>query len=426
MKKIIISILFITLCSPSFGILEDKKVSLSEAINIVLSNNPQLKMSALDVEIAKNTIKKETALKNPSIGTFQSIGKTAKGNAQEVGVDYVIEILKRGKRKNIAQIQSKIAQDDEQIQKINLITEVKKTYFTLLLKKSNLKLMNEQTKLSKETLDNIVKDKSSLKTDIIQAKIAYNRSIMYKNIAKNEFISAQNDFNAIMNIKTVNYDALEDNLTNNYSDFLTVNPDNNFLTFEKIKEFALNNRYDIKKAKKEIDVANANLKLVKSKLIPDLTVEGGYAYKTKGISDYNAFESGAYAGARFEDVPIIYHYQPEIKNAKLEIEKAKLDYEDAEIDAIRNITDAWERYSISRENLVFYNNELLKNSKELLTESVNSLNKKEIDLSSFIISKKLYLELILGYEQALAEYYISFAELLKEMNVKSLDEIETI
>ena len=143
MKKIIISILFIILCLPTFGILEDKKVSLSNAIETVLSNNPQLKMSDIDIEIAKNTIKKENALKNPSVGTFQSIGKTAKGNAQEVGVDYVIEILKRGKRKNIAKIQSNIAQDDKNIQKINLVAEVKAAYFTLLLKKTNLKLMNE-------------------------------------------------------------------------------------------------------------------------------------------------------------------------------------------------------------------------------------------------------------------------------------------
>ena len=124
MKKIIISILFIILCLPTFGILEDKKVSLSNAIETVLSNNPQLKMSDIDIEIAKNTIKKENALKNPAVGTFQSIGKTAKGNAQEVGVDYVIELLKRGKRKNIAKIQSNIAQDDKNIQKINYIKNI--------------------------------------------------------------------------------------------------------------------------------------------------------------------------------------------------------------------------------------------------------------------------------------------------------------
>ena len=69
---------------------------------------------------------------------------------------------------------------------------------------------------------------------------------------------------------------------------------------------------------------------------------------------------------------------------------------------------------------------MLKNSKELLEESIKSLNDKKINLSSFLVSKKLYLELILGYEEALAEYYISFSELLKEMNINSLDEIETI
>ena len=136
------------------------------------------------------------------------------------------------------------------------------------------------------------------------------------------------------------------------------------------------------------------------------------------------FQSGGYIGASLINIPLLYNYSPEIENARIEIEKAELRYKDIEIDAIRNLTDAWEKFVIARTNLNFYNNELLNNSQELMSSSRKSLHNKEIDLTTFLVSKKLYLELILGYQDTLGEYYTSFAELLKEINANSLDEIK--
>ena len=173
-------------------------------------------------------------------------------------------------------------------------------------------------------------------------------------------------------------------------------------------------------AKQEVESAKKNLAVIKSQLIPDFQVIGGYAYETKGISDNGRFNSGAYAGANLVNIPLFYRYQPEIQNAKLQIEKAQLHYEDLKVDVTRDITDAWEKFVIAKNNLIYYNAEVLANSKDLLDESVKSLNKKEIDMATFIISKKLYLELILSYQSALNDYYISYAELLKEVNISGL------
>ena len=120
----------------------------------------------------------------------------------------------------------------------------------------------------------------------------------------------------------------------------------------------------------------------------------------------------------------LYNYSPEIQNAQIEIEKAELKYKDIEIDAIRNLTDAWEKFVIARNNLNFYNSELLNNSEELMSASRKSLQNSEIDLTTFLVSKKLYLELILGYQDTLGEYYTSFAELLKEINADSINQIK--
>ena len=244
---------------------------------------------------------------------------------------------------------------------------------------------------------------------------------MYYNIAKSAVISAQNHFSSVMNTKEADFDTKEDYLSDNYEELLTINPKADLLNFEEVKNYALKNRYDLLIAQTKVEEAKNNLKVIKSRLIPDIELTGGYAYQTKGISDTGSFQNGAYAGLKLVNIPLIYRYQPEEDNAKLEIEKAQLKYEDTKIDIIRTITDSWEKFIVARDTLNFYNNELLADSKELLDSSIKSLDNKETDLTSFLVSKRLYLDVMLSYQEALADYYISYAELLKDMNATDLN-----
>ena len=186
MKKILslLALFFITTTSVD-ALQEFKKISFDEAINHALQTNPQIKMSKIDVEISKNNIKTASKFLNPNIGTFQNIGKVATGNPQQIGADFTIEILKRGKRKQLAKSNSLAAFDNQKFQEYLLIYEVKYAYFNFLHKKANLKLITEQKKLTEELYYNAEKDyKKGLisKIDVIQAKIAFNRANIYHNI----------------------------------------------------------------------------------------------------------------------------------------------------------------------------------------------------------------------------------------------------
>ena len=427
MKKIILFLILFLLNNSSFALVENKKIDLNQAIEITLSANPRVKIEKLNVETSKNEINIADRLQNPSLHTFQNIGTAGEGNPQQVGADYTIEILKRGKRKDYQKSESIAAYDNQKFKEQQLILGVKKAYIDLLLKKSYLKILTDQQELSRELYD-FAKNESQKgklpKTEVIQAEIALNRAIMYTNTAKSEVIFAQNRLNSTMNTSEINYDTKEDYLDDNYKNLNTISPLENGYDFEKIKEYALSKRYDLLKASQEVESAKFNLKVVKSQLIPDVEVTGGYAYQNKSVSANGNYLSGAYVGASLVNIPLFYRYKPEIKNAEIEIEKARLRYEDIKVDVIRDLTDAWEKFVIARNNLNFYNKELLSNSRELLKESKDNLDKKEIDLTSFLVSKKLYLELILGYESALAEYYNCYAELLKEMNADNLDVIK--
>ncbi len=429
MKKILISLIALTIVIlPSSGILEIKKISLQEAIETALATNPQLKMAKLDTQIAQNDIKTANRLQNPAISTFQNIGRFGKENPQQLGFDYTIEILKRSKRKDVAYSKSLAIYDIQKFLEQSLILEIKKTYIDLLLKKSNLKVVEEQKNLAKGLYESALREEKKgkiSKSDLIQTKIALNRAIVYYNVARSEVIFAQNRFNTVMNTSNINFDTKEENLERNWAELYTYNPQKDNLSFDKLKQYALENRYDLKSAKQEITTAQKKLAMTKSKKIPDLTFGAGWAYQPKGATQDDSFRSGGYAGASLVNIPLIYQYKPEIESAKLEVEKAQLKYEDMIIDATRNITDAWEKFSITKDTLNFYDKELMNNSQELLKVAREGLRKNDNELTSYLFSKKLYFELMLEYQNALGDYYISWAELLRELGA-TIEDVENL
>ena len=423
MKKIIFTLFILLITLSSFAIQEERKISLQDAIELAIRTNPQMELARLDVDIARNKIFEANRLQNPSIHTFQNIPKAGMGNPQQVGVDYTIELFKRGKRKETAKTYSLAASDHQKFLEYGLIAEVKKAYVNFLVKKSKYKILKEQEELAKELYENIKEEveKGNLpKTEEIQAKIVVNKSIMLTNVARTETITAQNYFNSVLNTSDINLDTKEDVLPDDYSSLMAIKPTEKTPELKEIKDYALNNRYDLLMAQKEAEAAKKNLETTKNLRIPDVELTGGYSYQTRGMSGDGQFQSGGYVGARLVNIPILYNFKPEIDNAKIEIQKAELKYEDAKIDAIRNITDAYEKFVIARENLNYYNKEILSNSRELMDASRQNLHNKEIDLTTFLVSKKLYLELMLGYQDALGEYYSSYADLLKEINSDSI------
>ncbi len=430
MKKVVsVLTLFFLLTMSAYPIQEDKKISLDEAIELALSTNPQIELAKLEIDIAKNKVKSASRLQNPSLTTFQNIPKAGLGNPQQIGLDYTYEILKRGKRKETAQTYIFMASDNEKFLEQILISEIKKAYINLLVKKTQLEILKQQEALTKTLYETTKKEAitgSMDESDVIQAKIALNRSIMYTNTARSNVITAQNSFNSILNSKNINYDTKEEKLTEEYEKFHTLPPNKKIPDFASVRALAISNRYDLKVAKKEVDAAIKNLEVVKSQKIPDIELSGGYSYQTKGMSESNHFESGGYIGASLVNIPVLYNFKPEIQNAELEIQKAELKYKDTETDAIRNLGDAYEKYVIARENLNLYNDKLLQDSKELINLSSENLKEKKIDLTDYLVSKKLYLELILGYEEILGEYYTSYAELLREMNTNSVFSAENL
>ena len=141
------------------------------------------------------------------------------------------------------------------------------------------------------------------------------------------------------------------------------------------------------------------------------------SYQNEG----NGMISGAYAKANLVNLPLLYNYSPEIKNAKLQLEQAQLRYESTKNKATSNLMSAYEKFIIAQKNLNYYNSDLISNSKEILKIAAQNYAQEKSDVTSLVFVQQSYSEIMDAYIDSLCNYYISWINFLREYNDETLD-----
>lgn len=427
MKKFLAVILIILCQCTAFAIEDVKKVNLEDAMDAALKNNIDLQAAELEINIAKNNIQSANRLQNPSFDVFYNFGASGWTEPRQLGISQTVELAKRKARKNLAQSNLKLVEKNIGYTKFDLKMDVREAYINLVASKSILDTLQQQQSLQEELLSiaqKRVKSHSVPEIDVIQAEIALNQMITQVNTAKVNVKKAMLDFNKIINDPndTV-YDSTDKILSeeNNFDDMLTPPPDTNFPDFSQIADKLLEKRYDIQIAKQEIDVAEKNMTVVARQKIPDIALSGGYGYQMPKHTDDGRFNSGGYVGASLVNIPLFYNYSPEIRNAALKLEQAELKYNSVKNKAIKDIKASYEKFLTSAENLKYYESKILVSSDELIEISKKAYENGESDITSLIVMKQSYKSIIVGYTYALAEYYNSWTNFLREINDENFD-----
>lgn len=422
MKKFLILGLCLLIQNVSFAIEDVQKVYLQDAIDVALENNIDLKSRQLDIQISKNNIKSANRLQNPSIDAFYNFGASGWTEPRQLGLSQTVEIAKRNARKNLAKSNLKLVETNVEYTKFDLMMDVREAYINLVATKSVLCTLEQQKELQEELLsiaNKRLKDDKVPEIDVIQIEIALNQMITQVNTAKVQVNNALYNFNKIINDSNgIVYDS-RDNIfseENNFSEMLTPAPEKEFPNNSDIIDKALQNRYDIQIAKQEIDVAEKNLSLVARQRIPDISVSGGYGYQMPKHTDDGRFNSGGYVGASLVNIPLFYNYSPEIQNATLKLKQAELNYQSIQNKAVKDINSAYDKFLTASENLKYYESKILKNSEELMNVSKKSYEAGKSDITSLIVMEQSYKSIIVGYTYALAEYYNSWTNFLRETN----------
>lgn len=430
MRYLILIATIIFIQSPVFALNEklSAKLDLNEAVKLAVDKNIDLQKSRKDIEIAKNNIEFANRLQNPKIETMFLVGHTSLGNPQAVGLALPVEIMKRSARKEKATVEKDVVVTNVEAEAFNLKMSVRDAYVRLAAAKSILKVVERQQHVMEEMVDaakNRSKKTQIGDVEVMQAELLRKQVQTAYNKAKTQVDTQRYYFNKVLNVgPDANYD-IEENYLPADGQFLKLStplPGDAFISFEKVESLAMENRFDVQIAKREIDAAKSNLKTVVRQRIPDITVQGGYNYLTTYQNNDEATGngplSGAYVGGTV-DLPVLYRFTPEIKNAKLEIEKRELAYLSVKNAAGQDLKKAYAQFELARKNLNYYGKDLMESSENTLVSSQKSYAEGKSDLSNLILVCQSHLDLMMDYTNALAAYYIEWIELLTEMNIEN-------
>ena len=429
MKKFLISILILLICPSCFAQQELKKISLQEALDIAVENNIDYKASKMNINIAENKVKESNRLQNPEINTFFNIGEIGKGEPQATGISEKIEIAKRDARKKLAQSNLELTKQNLEYTEFDLKMDVREAYVNLVAAKEILIVLEQRQKLLNDLLA-IAKKRVAAdeveEIDVIQTEIALNQLVIQVNTQKANVKSAMYNFNKVINVNnktSIKYDAEDDNFSDkdDFIALLSPKPIEKLPEFNSIAQNSLKNRYDIKIAKQQIEVSKKNLIYVTRQRIPDIELQGGYSFITRGMSDSGRSINGAYAGASIVNIPLFYSYKPEIQNAKMQVDQAELHYMSVQNKAMNDLQSAYEKFVTAKINLNYYNDNLLKNSNELIKVAKKNYSTGKSTLTTLIVMEQSYRSIVAGYTYALADYYKCWIDFLREVNVENFD-----
>lgn len=427
MRKFLI-LLMLLICPFAQAFQDVKKISLQEALEIAVENNLDYQALKMNIGIAENKVKESNRLQNPELSTFFNIGDIGIGNPQMLGVSETIEIAKRDARKKLALANLELTKQNLEYVKFDLKMDVREAYVNLVAAKEILIVLEARRKLLNDLLA-IAKKRVEAgeveEIDVIQTEIALNQLVIQVNSQRANVKSATYAFNKAINSKekTIKYDAEDENFSDkeDFIALLSPKPLDKLPTFEEISKNSIKNRYDIKIAKQEIDVAEKNLISISRQRIPDINLFGGYGYMTKSMSEKGSYTEGAFAGANIVNLPIFYSFKPEIQNAKMQIEQAELKYHSIENRAINDLNSAYEKFLTAQINLNYYNDKLLKNSNDMIKVAKKNYATGKSTLTTLIVMEQAYRSIVAGYTYALADYYNCWINFLREVNVENFD-----
>lgn len=403
-----------------YAIVDKTKVSIQEAVQIASENNLDIQASRKNIKIDEYKIKEANRLQNPEIGAFYNLGKAGEGEPQGIRASQLIELGKRGARKDLAKSNFELTERFVEYLEFDLRMDVREAYTNLLAKKSVLSTMQTQEKILGVMLEQ-AKDKHKTgevsEIDVLQAQLLLNQIITEVKAAEFAVKTALYEFNKVINCPDGFYDTIEDSFTTEYKPLLIPKPDTEMPDFETISTAAINNRYDIKIALQQIEVAEKELLINLRKKVPDIEVGGGYLYRNKYQTEDNKFKQGAFVEANIVNIPLLYRYKPEIEAAKLKLEQAHISYASVENKALNELRKAYEKFLIAQLTLKSYNDQLISNSEELINASREGYYKYDnVELTTLITMEESYRMISIAHTYALAEYYNAWNAFIREVN----------
>lgn len=378
-----------------------KSITLKEAIELGLLNNPTIKAAQENISASKGRYLSGIALPQPEISydnQWIPVGNSL-GNISEKtlsisqGFEFPSIYLLKGNKFSKAE---EITLNQLNFIEKNLIKQIKTAYFKVLLRQYQVKLAEENLTISDDFLK-----KAEIRLNVgegtnlekLTAKVQNTEARNNLEIARNELKSAFAELNYILGYGKQEFDSkfnLKDSL-------IFVNYDKDI---EKIYlEFETNPL--IKIAELNTEIASIEKSMATSSYLPKINL----AYLMQSRDNNNAY-NGASIGI---SVPLWFMFE---QKGKVQEASANLSISQFELQQTKNSTslklkNAITDFENNLKQVKLYTNEILPQSEEIFRTAIKSYDAGEITYIEYLQAEQTIISSRNNYNNSLFNYYQS-------------------
>lgn len=404
-------ILVIFLCNLQFA--QAETLTLNQALNIALCNNPKLQAAQAMLGISEAKIIIAKTLRNPALITDNGTAE----KTYRAGIEQTFELDgKRKKRTNLAKAEKEVVENEIRTVTLDLKNNVRKAYIRLFNAQQKFKASNDILNISNELVD--IAKKRNLAGDIAELEViqAENMQANAKNdleTSKLQIKQSFNELNMFLNQVLTGSEELEKPLLNDE----LIKADGNEKTIDELICEAYMCRPEIKKIQKSLEASNKMMAVVKANRIPNLTVGLGPDVVTAGGEGANSpNEAGVYVIGRI-DLPIFNRQQGQIKEVEAQICQQRKELEAMQNQVSYEIKDTVAKIKINSEKIKLYESEIIPKSQSVVEKSRRSFQEGMSNIIIPINAQQSYINTRFGYIQVLTDYQNSISDLERNLGL---------
>lgn len=375
-------------------------LTLAELETRALAGNPALARAGALVSAARGNCLQVGLYPNPSVGyEGQQLGSG--GRAEQHGVVVGQEIVTGGKlrlNREVASQQIRIAEQEYAKVQLRVLTDVRKTYYQVLIAQRQASLAGDLINLSQEVskaVDSLHRAKEVGRGDILQAGLERQQAEILLEASQQRLQAAWHELAAIVGDPSLKIQPLAGDPTAQSLD----------LKFDEVLQRVQTQSPELAAAAAQLQRARLTLERERVQPIPNLTFQGTMNWIDNGIG-------GKPDGAVQVSVPVplFDRNQGAIMRAEREVVAARQAVTQLELDLQQRLAPIYENYANARQQATRYREAILPQAEESLKLSREMFQAGELNYTglltvqrTFAFANRDYLEIILRLRLAEAE-----------------------
>lgn len=415
-----IFILFISISLFLYGYAQDlnesNSITLTEAIEIGLKNNPVIKSAYENISAVEGKFWSGISLPSPEIGVSYEFVPLGSGlnNYEErtFGISQAFEFpTNYFLRGSISGDENDIAYLNFKQSEIQITRQIKTAYYNVLAKQKLLAIAKENLQIAddfskKAEIRYNVGEGTNLER--LTAKVQFTEAKNILALAQNELKSSFAELNYSLGYSRLSDEKfiLIDSLA--FSKFDT-------LSFENLYHLSLSSNQQIKISELNVNALSTERTLAWSSLLPGFSIS--YFRQSLG-SDNN------YYGASLDiSVPLWFLFD---NRGQIQYASAKVNIAESELVSVKNevylnLTNAYNDYSNNLQQVSLYQEHILPQAEEVYRSASASYDAGEITYIEYLQARQTIISSEKNYTEALLNYYRSIFSLEEIVGQKLLN-----